>query len=112
MAATAYKGNLTFRGRSGQTYTVPFDADDIVGARIDFPQTGTEHYQTPEEVQLVDIVTTEDGEDTSRIELYVNGMQTSWAWLLGQVVATIPAPRLLAYPRIAAGATVQFFQRA
>lgn len=113
MVADTFKGLLTFRGvRSGANYLIPIDADDVAGNRIDFPQTGLEHWTPPEDVDLIDIVNTEDGADTTRWELYVNGMQTSYSFVLGSLVATVPLPRLAAHPRIAANSTVQLYQRA
>lgn len=112
MAATPYKIMATFRGRSGQTYQVPISADDVAGNRLDFDQTGTEDWIAPEQVELIDLVSSADGVDTKKFELYVNGQQTTYVWFSAMVKNTIPLPRIAAFPVIATGARVQFYQRA
>lgn len=123
MAADAFAGTMLFkeviRNQKGQvigygrTDIQPFTADDVAGNKLTFTKTNTTEYRPPFECDLLDIVVTEDGADTTRGELYVDGNQTSYSWLWPLLLGTNQQRvHAAAAPRIAARASCQFFQRA
>lgn len=120
MAADAFVGVLTFkevvRTKNGYAYgpgelMVPITADDVAGNKLTFPQTGETNYRPPFACQLVDVSNAEDGNDTTRWEVFVNGMQTVYSIPLG-ITAGANKPPLPAKPIFAANAMIQIFQRA
>lgn len=121
MVADPYSGVITLKGvrltksglaYTGEVWTMPFTADDVAGNRLSFPQTGETNFRPSANVVIDDITTTEDGADTSRLELYVDGAQTPYNFMLGQLLATVPQPHVIAKPAIAARSLVQLYQRA
>lgn len=123
MAADAYKGVVTLEyvrptkggwQRTGQTQQFSFSADDVAGNKLTFDGTGATDFILPMPAVVTDISTTEDGADTTRLELFLNGMQTAYTWLIANLLNTVPQPHILpgARPIIPAGVRAQVFQRA
>lgn len=120
MVADAFVGLLTFkqivRNKGGLAYgpgelTVPITADDVAGNKLTFPQTGETGYRPPFDCQLVDVSNAEDGNDTTRWEIYMNGMQTQYNIPLG-ITSGSNKPPLPAKPFFPANALIQIYQRA
>lgn len=112
MAATPYTGTLTFRGKSGTPYIYPISGSDVADALVTFTTSGLTFQTMPTElVQLVDMVLSASGVDTTRLELLVNGNPTNLSFLDGTILKTIQQPRLTAFPWVAPGATLQLRQK-
>lgn len=113
MAATPFKGIITLRGQtSGQDYALPFSASDVAAAFVTFDGTGLSVAQIQELTQLRDIVLTAAGVDTTRLDLFVNGVQVPISFNDASVKNTIPVPRIAVSPYFASGAQIQLKQAA
>lgn len=111
MAATPFKGILTLKGlQTGADYALPFSASDVAAAFVTYDGTGATAYTPPEKVQLVDIVLTAAGVDTSRLDLFVNGTQAPISFNDASVKNTIPVPRIVVHPVFAQLAQIQLKQ--
>lgn len=123
MAADAYKGVVTLEyltrsgkgwARSGRTQQFRFSADDVAGNKLSFDGTGETNITIAEPAILADISTTEDGADTVAIEMFENGVQSPYVWLIANLLNTTPQPHILpgSRPVLKPGLKYQFFQRA
>lgn len=123
MVADPYSGAATLKGvridpktrqlvYTGQVETVPFTADDVAGNRLTFTTTNETGYRPSFDCVIDDITTTEDGADTTRLELQVDGKATGINYMLGGLVASVPQPHITAKPPIAARSLIQLYQRA
>lgn len=113
MVAAPFKGVVTLKGKSGNSYEVPMSFSDVSAAAATDDRTGVGFFQLPEPCAITDIALSAAGTDTVRLELRANGVDTGRTWRNASLLTSIPLPRLAAaagwYP---AQTMLQLVQRA
>lgn len=110
MAATPFKGTITFKGKSGANYSLPISASDVADAFVTWSKSNQTFYTAPELVWITDISLTAAGVDTAWLDLYVNGADVNVRYNDTAVKNTVQMPRIAAAIPIAPGAMIQFKQ--
>lgn len=116
MAATPFKGTMTFRNRkTGQTQREAFTATDVANALVSYNSTTNNFVQVRgnqgEIVDIIDISLSAAGVDTTQMSLIVSGMDTGERLLDSGLVSTVNN-RLPGGIPIRAGSSVQLKQLA
>jgi hypothetical protein len=109
MAATPFKGTVSFRYNDGEVDIQPFTASDITAKDVVFAASSLTFYATRKNGVLADIALSAAGVDTSQLKLIVNNKDTGIALLGSGLVATVNNRMPVPIP-IAANAQVQIHQ--
>lgn len=112
MAATPFKGIVTFKGKSGANYSLPISCSDVADAFATWSKSNQTFYTAPELVWLTDISLTAAGVDTNNLDLFVNGADVNIRYNDTGIKNTVQMPRLPAAIPISPGAMIQFKQTA
>lgn len=77
MVAAAFKASITYRNmRTNERKTIPYTVSDVTGAFWLSPSgTGAQSIGT-DDYEIVDVILTAAGTDTSQTEIFVNGVNT------------------------------------
>jgi len=116
MAAAAFKGTVSLRGISGESYIEAISMSDVANAYVTFDATGLTFCHIPEPAAIVDIVCVTGGTDTTKMRIFVNGRDTGKTFVNTAVLNTInnrvPLPINVGKPSSGQGVDLQIKQLA
>jgi hypothetical protein len=111
MSAAPYKVAIAVRNQAGQITTIPVTASDVNTAYWIFSSGGSELPLSAMSCQIIDVVYTAAGTDTSQVYLFVNGINTGKIIFNAANLGTVYNRQLQTSPiGIPAGALVKFQQ--
>jgi hypothetical protein len=110
MAAAAFKATLVFQGARSGRFSRFCTVSDVNAAYYVF-QDGNSFISFGEEVQLVDLILSAAGTDTTTAAVYKDGAPTSLQIINSANVYTVLNRQIQSVqPKIPAGSTIKFVQ--